>query len=85
MVLQAGTRGGGVTAAVRNGIQQVTTVHVTPDTTRERGGRDGEKTDDGNRLEEDRMGESREETKKGRKEEGTSIIWVVKHRNVQTG
>lgn len=33
VVLQAGPRGGGVTAAERNAIQQVTVVHVTPDTT----------------------------------------------------
>lgn len=33
VVLQAGPRGGGVTAAERNAVQQVTAVHVTPDTT----------------------------------------------------
>lgn len=38
-ILQAGARGGGVTAAERNTIQQETAVHVTPDTTGDRGGR----------------------------------------------
>lgn len=38
VVLQAGARGGGVTAAERNAIQQVTAVHVTPDTTGNRAG-----------------------------------------------
>lgn len=33
VVLQAGPRGGGVTAAERNAVQQVAAVHVTPDTT----------------------------------------------------
>lgn len=33
VVLQAGPRGGGVTAAERNAVQQVTAVHVTPDAT----------------------------------------------------
>lgn len=33
VVLQAGPRGSRVTAAKRNAVQQVTTVHVTPDTT----------------------------------------------------
>lgn len=36
VVLQAGPRGGGVTAAERNAIQQVTAVHVAPDTTAKR-------------------------------------------------
>lgn len=39
VVLQAGPRGGGVAAAVRNAVQQVAAVHVAPDTTgRRRGG-----------------------------------------------
>lgn len=43
VVPQAGARGGGVTAAERNAIQQVTAVHVTPDSTGDRGGSDIEK------------------------------------------
>lgn len=41
VVLQAGPRGGGVAAAVRNAVQQVAAVHVAPDTTgsRRRGDR----------------------------------------------
>lgn len=38
VVLQAGARGGRVTAAERNAIQQVTAVHITPDTAGNRGG-----------------------------------------------
>jgi len=52
VVPQAGARGGGVTAAERNAVQQVTVVHVTPDTTEDRGGRNMERTDDRNQLEE---------------------------------
>lgn len=40
VVLQAGARGGGVTAAERNGVQQVTAVHVAPDSTGKTGNRD---------------------------------------------
>ncbi len=40
-VLQAGARGGGVTAAERDTIQQVTSIHVTPDTAGDRGGKGG--------------------------------------------
>lgn len=39
VVLQAGARGGGVTTAEGDTIQQVTAVHVTTDTAGNRGGR----------------------------------------------
>lgn len=39
VVLQAGARGGWVTAAEGDAIQQVTAVHVTTDTAGKRGGR----------------------------------------------
>lgn len=38
VVLQAGPRGGGVTAAEGNAVQQVAAVHITPDTTAKRRG-----------------------------------------------
>ena len=42
VVPQAGPRGGRVTAAEGNAVQQVTAVHVTPDTTGDGLGRLGE-------------------------------------------
>lgn len=36
VVLQAGPRGGGVAAAERNSIHQVSSIHITPDTTGDR-------------------------------------------------
>lgn len=45
VVLQAGPRRGGVTAAERNAVQQVAAVHIAPDTTggRRRGDRNRDK------------------------------------------